>query len=483
MSSNEIFALRKQGRAAEALEMARTEYESHANDVWFLRAYAWVLYDQAKKLVEDYEQKRLSAGALNGKLTPCMREFTVIAGPLRKDSAFSQMIRLAGKVSKDWQWFLAFACWAGVDDFSDEDKAAFVNDQGKTLDSLQRRFIRAICREAAAEAADPESAPSLIDWGLGVLEQALQDEPGDQWLNYYQSKLHLARGEADLAVRRLAPVLHRQSRAAWPWALLGDILEAARPGEALICYTHAAQIAREEQEVAKVRIHLAQRLALEGRFNEAALQASLALKYREQNGFKVPQELAQQIASDWYQQAVATNKLQNLPNVQTAANALLHELDRQSLTYTKGVVDHINAEKALSYVATSISAGFALLHSKFPQLAAMPPGTLVEIGRATPDGPPLDWRPCEAQSLPGLCETLSGTLERQADKDFTFIRTGRDDVFVSPALATEFAPGQRYDVSCLAIRRTNKQGKTGWRAVNVVEQGSEGQGSERGAWQ
>ncbi|CDS49860.1 hypothetical protein [Polaromonas sp. CG9_12] len=399
-----------------------------------------------------------------------MREFTKIANPLRKDSAFSQMIRLAGKVSKDWQWFLGFAHWAGVDDFSDEDKAAFVNDQGKTLDSLQRRFTRAICREAAAQAAASESDPSLIHWGLSVLKQALQDDPGDQWLNYYQSKLHLAQGEADLAIKRLAPVLHRQSRAAWPWALLGEIMEAARPGEALICYTHAAQLAREEQEVAKVRIHLAQRLALAGRFNEAALQASLALQYREQHGFKVPQVLAQLLASDWYRQAVANNKLQNLPNVQAAANALLQDLDRQSLAYTKGVIDHINPEKALSYVATSIDAGFALLHRKFPLLAGLPPGTLVEVGRATPEGPPLDWRPSEALSLPGLCETLCGTLERQADKDFAFIRTARDDVFVPPALATVFAQGQRYDVSCLAIRRTNKQGKTGWRAVSVIEQ-------------
>jgi len=375
------------------------------------------------------------------------------------------MIRLAGKVSKDWQWFLGFAHWAGVDDFLDEDKAAFVNDQGKTLDSLQRRFSRAICREAAAQATDPESDASLIDWGLGVLDLALQDDPGDQWLNYYQSKLHLAHGEADLAIRRLAPVLHRQSRAVWPWALLGEILGAARPGEALICYTHAAQLAREEQEVAKVRIHLAQRLVLAGRFNEAALQASLALKYREQHGFKVPQELAQLLASDWYQQAVASNKLQGLPNVQAAANALLQDLDRQSLTYTQGVIDHINAEKALSYVAIGIDAGFALLHRKFPQLATLPPGTLVEVGRATPEGPPLDWRSSEALSLPGLCEALSGTLERQAEKDFALVRTTQGYIFVQPTLAKAFTPGQQYDVSCLAIRRTNKQGKTGWRVV------------------
>ena len=193
------------------------------------------------------------------------------------------------------------------------------------------------------------------------------------------------------------------------------------------------------------------------------------MKYREQHGYKVPQELVQLLASDWYLQAVENNTLQRLPNVEAAANSLLHELDRQSLTYVKGVIDHINAERALSYVATSIDAGFALLHRKFPELTDLPPGTLVEIGRATTEGPPLDWRPSDVHSLPGLCETLSGTLERQAEKDFAFVRTTRDDIFVPPVLAKVFAPGQQYDVSCLAIKRTNKQGKTGWRAVRFIE--------------
>lgn len=468
MSSSEIFTLRKQGRSADALEMARTEYSQNTSDIWSLRAYAWALYDHAKKLVDAYEANQLSPSALSNKLTPYMREFAKIASALRGDSTFSQMLRLAGKVSKDWQEFLGFARWAGVKDFSIEDSASFVNDQGKAIDSLQKRFTRAICRETAAKATDPQSDQTLIEWGLGILEQALRDDPNDQWLNYYQSKLHLAHGEADLAIKRLGTVLRRQSRAAWPWALLGEILEATRPEDALNCYTHATQLAREEKEVAKVRIHLAQRLALAGRFNEAAQEASVALKYREQHDFKVPQELQHLLNSDWYRQAVANNSLQHLPRADASAKALLQELGRQNLAYTQGVIDHINTEKELSYVATSVNTGFGLLHRKFAQLAALPPGTLVEIGCAEPKGPPLDWRLSEAKMLPGLCETLTGRLERQEGKDFASIRTARDDIFVPPALAKAFSAGQQYDVSCLAIRRTNKHGKTGWRAVNFI---------------
>ena len=470
MSSGEIFALRKQKRYAEALDLARSEYPKNTADVWFLRAYAWALYDHAKEIVDRYEAKQLSPAALSGQLSPYMREFARMADALRGDSAFSQMLRLAGKVSKDWSEFLGFARWVGTEHFSDEDKKPFVNEAGKTVDSLHKRFIRAVCRETAAKAADPQSDQTLTEWGLGVLEQALRDEPNDQWLNYYQSKLHLGNGEPDLAIRRLTPVLRRQSRAAWPWVLLGEILEIEHPQDALTCYTHATQLAREEQEVAKVRIHLAQRLALVGRFNEAAHQANLALQYREQHAYKVPQELHQLLASDWYQDALANNSLQPLPKAESSARALLQQLDRQNLTYTRGVIDHINSEKGLSYIATGATTGIGLLHKKFPTVAGLLPGTVVEIGRAESDGHPLDWRMSEVQTIPGLCEIFSGTLDRQEGKTFAFIRTSRDDIFVAPEMAEAFTPGTQYDVTCQAIRRTNKQGKTGWRAVKFIEQ-------------
>ncbi|HBT31935.1 MAG TPA: hypothetical protein DEB15_03415, partial [Pusillimonas sp.] len=81
MSSKEIFALRKQGRIAEALEMARAEYQKDTDDIWFLRAYAWPLYDHVKQLVDAYEAKRLSPTALNERMTPYMREFARMGNP------------------------------------------------------------------------------------------------------------------------------------------------------------------------------------------------------------------------------------------------------------------------------------------------------------------------------------------------------------------------------------------------------------------
>ncbi|TKR28545.1 hypothetical protein, partial [Mycobacterium tuberculosis] len=90
-----------------------------------------------------------------------MREFSHMADALRGDSAFSQFLRLAGKASKDWSEFLLFARWVGNESFSEEDKKPFVNEAGKTVDSLYKRFIRAVCRETVAKAVDPQSDPTL----------------------------------------------------------------------------------------------------------------------------------------------------------------------------------------------------------------------------------------------------------------------------------------------------------------------------------
>ncbi len=468
MSSSEIFTLRRQKRHADALAMARAEYPKNTNDIWFLRAYAWVLYDHAKLLIERYETNLLPPAALASQLSPYMHEFARMAKDLRGDSAFSQMLNLACKVSREWHEFLGFAHWAGTHVFSEDDRKPFVNAQGNTVDSLEKRFIHAICRETVARTADTQANLDLIEWGKGILEEALEADSNDQWLNYYRSKLHLVNGESEQAIKRLIPVLRRQSRVSWSWALLGKILEVGQPEDSLTCYIYASQLAREEQEVAKVRIHLAQRLALLYRFNEAAQQVSLALQYRKKNGLKVTQDLQQLLTSDWYHQAVANNSLQPLPQMEAAARALLQALDRPNLTYIRGVIDHINTEKGLSYVATGADSGVGLPHRIFPQIAELSPGMLVEVGRADPNGPALDWQVSHATVLPGLCETFSGQLVRHEGKDFAFLRAGTQDVFVPPPLAVAFTPGQQYDVACLAIKRTNKQGKTGWRALKFI---------------
>ncbi|KIN78174.1 tetratricopeptide repeat protein [Sulfitobacter mediterraneus] len=468
MDSKEIFGLRRAGKSAEALEAARAGLSGREDDLWFLRAYAWVLYDQVKKIVDEYEQKRLSDSAMANRISPFMREFSKMAAPLRGDTAFSQMLRLAGKVSRHWPDFLAFSQWAGIDNFPDEDRAPFITDDGRRIDSLQQRFVRAIAREAASAATEVRRDSDPVRWGLTILVKALAKNPTDQWLNYYQSKIDLSEDRFEDAMRRLVPILRKQSRAAWPWALLGEILEKSQPEQAVVCYIHATELAREEQEVARVRIRLAELLAAQERFDEAAFQAHLAADYREEHSFRTPAELSGLLQSDWYALEISADRLKPPPKAASAARKLLAELDARPVVYSLGVVEHINEAKALTYVATGVESGSPMPHGRFPEIACVEPGTIVEIGRTDPAEKPTDWRLAETKAIPGFCEDVTGRLERHDGNSFAFLRNPRGDVFVPPDLAKEVGGGEVAERTVRAILRKAKNGKVGWKALRFL---------------
>jgi len=473
-SSHEIFALRKAKRNEEALAMARATYAENARDPWFLRAYAWTLFDRVSLEVARYEQKELSPAAMSGKVSGHLREFCKFARPLSQEPVFSQMVRLAVKASKDWKDFLAFAQWAGLACFSQEDKKPFTTQDGKAIDSLEKRFLRAVCRETVVKAADPMANAianvKATAWGEGVLDHALRQDPQDHLLNYYRSKLHWLRHETAQAITRLLPVLRRQPRVAWTWSLLGAIMESMGAPGAITCYAHATQLARQEQEVAKTRLHLARLLAEAGRWPEAGWEVCRAIDYRAHNALRHPPELVQLSGSDWFQDGLQASRFQAVPEAAASVKALLRELGHQRLAYRLGVVDHVNADKRLTFVATGVDSGWVLMHARFAGSAALTPGSVVELGFDGQDEPPVHWPRSAATEMAGLCEILEGQLDHQEGKPFAFIRTPAGDVFVAPELLPECLRHPTGMLRCQAMWRMHKKtGKASWRALGLMD--------------
>lgn len=465
MSSKEIFALRKSGQSEQALALARQNFPQYSQDIWFLRAYGWTLYDHIKQTVENFINKRISLGILNTQLKELMSEFANIAQPLRGDLLFSKVLGLAGKVSTDWDDFLLFARWAGLQDFTEEDKRPYVTDDGKKIDSLEKRFARAICKQTAVYALNPNADQDLLEWGKQVLRGELLKNPDDQWLNYYQCKIYLANNQGKEALDALGPVLRRQTRAAWVWGMLAEILEKERQQEAITCLIYATQIAREDQEVAKVRIKLASLLALNQRFDEAAYQTKLALQYRQKTSYRVPEDLAQLASSSWYQQALAENLFTQSSSAEQTAKQILLEIERKNLTYVLGVVENINRQKCLSYIATGVDSGMPLLHKQHAGSDKLKEGAIVELGVVEKDRV-VGYRLASVDKIDGFCEMFQGKYDHQENNSFAFINSGDIAIFVPPHLTKNFKP-QCNQVSCLAVKRKNKQGKIGWRALSV----------------
>ena len=465
MSSKEIFALRKQGSLAQALAKARDEYPNNCNDIWFARAYAWCLFDHAKKIVINYENGTLSAFQLSNQLSPYMQEFSKIGYVLKGDMCFSQMLNLANKASKDWNDFLFFANWAGLDCFSSDDKQPYITENGDRIDSLQSRYLRAIVRKISTS---QNIGHELLTFGKEALKLALNINPNDQWLYYYQSKMDLNNGNIDLAIKSLMPVIHRQPRTYWVWGLLASILDVNQPKDALICYIYASQLARDEQELAKIRITLAEKLAQNHRFSEASFQVKKALEYRQSHNFRIPDELQVLQNTQWYQQSLQDNTIKKCDDVKELAQEILMNLDSDNIITQKGIVDHHNINKKLAYITTDVDGGFAMFYDKFPDIAKLPIGTIIEVNYSKFNTKkPLSYKISNYQEIKGFCQLFAGELTKITDKNFAFIKSGNDSIFVPPNFAESYQADTIYKVQCKAIKSKNKQGKIGWRSVEI----------------
>lgn len=469
MGSKEVFALRKQNKSVEALALARNEYLSNNGDIWLIRAYAWCLYDHVKPIIENFESGRISGFELSNRLSPYMREFATIGNPLRGDTCFTQFLNMANKASKGWDEFLDFAQWVGIDGFSEDDKKPYITESGDKLDSLQTRFIRAIVRETSSRATNKVIRDDLLEWGVAVAKIALEINPNDQWLHFYQSKLYLLNNEVELAIKNLMPVMHRQRKAPWAWALLGSILERNQQiDESLICYMHATQVAREEQEVARIRIILAKKLYEKNRYAEAGFQVSKALEYRQKNNFNIPDDLHKLQIGNWYKDLARNNGIKESPDVEKQAQEILFNLDKDNITYKKAVIDHHNKQKEMTYVLTSIDEGLSMYYGKFPELERLEIGTVIEVAysKINPKKP-LSYKVLENEEVAGLCRIFTGELKKLSHKNFAFIKSEGESIFVPPFFADSYESDVSYRVQCRAMKKKDRQGKIGWRVVLI----------------
>lgn len=467
--SKAVFTLRKEGRLNEALAMAREGYAANANDIWMQHAYGWVLYDLIKHAVQEFEDKQIPPGRLANLLNTWLREYHQFGANERPGMLHSNLLQQVVKASSVWPAFLKFARWWGPEYFTEEDRKPFrPPDGGREVPSLATRYVYAVGREAARQAADIPA--DLLAWAEQQVDAALHDSPNDQWLHYYKSKFLLTRGESEQARANLLPVIRRQSRAAWVWSLLGTTYETEDPAKAVICYFRAVHVARQPQEVANTHISLARLLAQQQRFPEAAVQVRAALAYRQDNNFRVPQALEQLAGTDWYRELSKRTDLPRPPDMAEAAEAILFEGEQARMTYRVGVLDHHNSDKALAHVAFSLEDGVVLPYRRFKDIRDIPIGRIVEVGFLDEARQPQRWRTTEHTSIDGFVKPMTGEMSKREDQSFGFLKTGTGErVFVHPALMERLPHADSKGLTCLAVMSRDKQGKPGWRALSWLD--------------
>ncbi len=462
-----ISELRKAGKLQEALTVAQEAHAADREDVYVQRAYGWVIHDLVRQCVEGFAQGSLKQPQFASDLTSLLRQYARLRLIERPGLLHSLLLSRVLKGARGWPSFIGFLKWWDPAMLREEDRKPYVKSDGKSLPSIQTRMCYAIARGLLV--AGREEDPELTQWGWALFSEAYKENPRDTWLAYYEGRRLLTRGEFIAARGCFMTVVKRQRSSAWAWLALGRTFEADAPAKAITCGQHAVRLVEQGKEALRARLWLGRMLAVEQRFDEATFQVLVALRLTKQLGDKVPAELARLTSTPWFKEHEGSCNVSQDPDMTQEAMGILFASEAEDIEIRVGVIDHQNAEKALTWVLFGLEDGKALLHRRFRQLADLPPGTLVDVSLCGKSREPVHAKVSNDRTVPGFCEEFDGRLERRPGAAFGFVAC--EDgvrVFVPPPVLARLAMDPETQVHCVAILdRDRKRGVLNWRAVAV----------------
>ena len=187
--SQQITALRKDDKLDEAEKLASSEFEENADNKFFQSAYGWVIYFRLKNIIEDLQANKINRGKSISLLNNYINLYTKLDLIDRPDLLHSMILMQVLKIDNDWDRFLGFAKWWGVDNFREEDFKSIEVKNGKKLTSLYLRFYYRLGRTLISQYSNVNH--EVKEWAESQLESILSQNNNDQWLRLYSCKLML----------------------------------------------------------------------------------------------------------------------------------------------------------------------------------------------------------------------------------------------------------------------------------------------------
>ncbi len=464
--SQQITALRKEGNLDEAEKLASSEFDENLDNKFFQSAYGWVIYFRLKNIPEDLQAKKITPGKSISLLNYYINLYAKLNLIDKPDLLHSMILTQVLKID-NWDRFLGFAKWWGVDNFREEDLKPLKLKNGKKLTSLNLRFYYRVGRTLCSQYSNINHEVKV--WAEEQLELILSQNKDDQWLPLYSCKLMILKGDSEGALKLIKQIMKKKSQEFWAWSILGDIISVNDSKKAILCYQHAINLSRVPTAVVNVREKLAKLLALENQHPEAVVQINKALELRKKLGSnKISNDLSQMINTNWYKEHLNTE----LPKELDVSNQIIDIIYiEDDLVLKTGVVENQNKIKKLAYVSFGLDDGVVLMHHQFPKISSVGIGSVINVFFEEGSRSPIRWKTTDQSLIDGLLQEFNGTLEQVPEKDFGFIRTAsKESIFVPPGLMHQMKDEVKSKVTCKAILTLDKsKDKEGWKALCNIE--------------
>lgn len=487
----EITAKCKAGEIAKAYEIALQDWQNAPDNVWVQREVGWALYYFIK---EDVEQTRtdsfyehleklgeLTLLDLNSDKLIYENLLWKVAGFAKgiRTEDFSTMSTLFSKIrdchfgpSRPYslllQYFIKFEGWDQLADFIDwwdinnlmpDDYEQFQMENGKKVMSLAERVYIANSK-ALLKLGDQERIADFIP----KIEALMDAHPEMLYPGYFCGKLLIAQGAGkEEALKKVVPFVRKKINEFWAWQLMSDIFRD-EPDKQLACLLRAVHCKTQESFLGKIRIRLAEIYIQRHDYSRAKYNIDKVSACYLQQGWKLPGQFQQWSWQNWLQTTKpdASDPFDYKP--------ITEEILFTELAECLAMVTYVDVQTKRAALVYGLKQR---MMAKYGHWALKPKEGMVLKLKYTPDGESLNIiRAEQAQgpfNLPYV-KIVKGTVDKREGNPFAFLRTGKDDIFLSPAIVSKYNLIGNETVTAAAVYDFNKKkNEWNWACISIKQ--------------
>jgi hypothetical protein len=520
MPAKEIKELRQAGKLAEAYAMAKAELEAAINGwtfvdsvseedkqgvynsdfacLWAKRNISWVLYEHLKQssslghfdefiiwiekikklqLPEEekilFEQLSWQIGKIAYGLTKSnMEEYkgillfeTIQSFHFPKPSeGYSYLFKALHKLLKDTDKYNQFADWWDFKNFRPEDFQKGKMSNGKEVMAIAEQAYIAYTKHLLPQQTqhgevvfNKEKAENF----LPVLSQVVDDYPQFQYPAYFKAKLLLALGNKDNMLESLLPFAKKKRNDFWVWQILAEAFSSDEE-KVFACYCKALSCKSPEEMLVSLRQKMARMLISRKLYNEARTEIDLLVHARTEHGFKIPAEVTNWQAMDWYKKALQSKSNFGFYKayIPIAEALLFSDVPEESV-----IVEFVNADKKiLNFISSETKFGF-LKYDRFFSDVKVGDTLKVRFQGGSNEGMHQLYTAIKVNDdafKKQFMKELQGVVRIPFGKSFGFM----DDVFIHPSLVTKYKLTDGVQFTGKAIKSYNQEKKQwGWKLL------------------
>jgi len=497
MPAKEIKELRQAGKLAEAYAMAKAELEADLSNIWGKRNLSWVLYAQLDQLASNLdafiekinEVKELDLPAseemffenISIVISKAARVITHEATldinkihrlfdsikelSLKRNSKwFSVLFNAMHKGMKESNRYIEFADWWDFKNFRPEDFQKEKMPNGKEVMAIAEQAYIANAKHLLPKRTQHGEIIFNKDKAeafLPVLSQIVEDYPQFQYPAYFNAKLLLALGDKDNMLESLLPFAKKKRNDFWVWEILAEAF-SSDPEKVFACYCKALSCISPDEMLVSLRQKMARLLIARKLYNEARTEIDLLVHARTEQGFKLPAEVTNWQAMDWYKTAVQSKSNFGFYKayLPIAEALLFSDVPEESV-----IVEFVNTDKKiLNFISSETKFGF-FKYDRFLMQVKIGDILKVRFQGGTNGGAHQVYtivKGIDEKFKSKFLKEVVGKVKIPDGKSFGFI----EDMFIHPSLVNKYKFVNGQEITGIVIRTYNKdKGQWSWKLI------------------